>query len=401
MKKQNIQLQDIKSIYTKILNEEELILAVLSAPASNHSTEKIHIRPLEFKKQSAYQITELRENRAFHQTLSSDTLLAFLVEKSSLFKQIVLFTHARDYHLLISRKERVTILEHAPTRSGGLPLHNRNKVHLLREGMPIPFLIELGIMKPTGALEPKKGEKFRQINRFLEWIEELTLLFPSSPSLHIVDFGCGKAYLTFALYYYLKSVKGMDVTITGIDLKKDLIEKCRLLAEKLGYQQGMTFIQGAIESFSSPVPVDLVVSLHACDTATDAALEKAIRWEAKAILAVPCCQHELASQVKNDSLRPLLKHGILKERLASLATDAARAQILEILGYQTDVIEFIDAEETPKNTLIRAIRRQQTKPALEDLRRYHAFKQALHILPSLETRFATELHTIGQVDNSR
>ena len=210
-----------------------------------------------------------------------------------------------------------------------------------------------------------------------------------SRTIQIVDFGCGKAYLTFALYHFFKKIKGYNIRMIGLDLKQDVILFCQELAQSLGYENDLQFINCDINAYDAPSCVDIVISLHACDTATDAALEKAIRWKAN-VLCVPCCQHELMNQIRQKS-NPLLKHGILKERFAALATDAARVQLLDVLGYQTQIMEFIDLEHTPKNLLIRAVKRSQTsrnqKGAWKD---YLKFKNTLNINPSLERRFQTE-----------
>jgi SAM-dependent methyltransferase len=260
---------------------------------------------------------------------------------------------------------------------------------LLQEGVPVPFLVELGVMNKQGKVFPQKRDKFRQINRFLEMVEDTLIHFEPSSEMQIIDFGCGKAYLTFALYHYLKWIKKYPFKIVGLDLKKEVIEMCQKLARQFNYQD-LEFVFGDINHYQASNRIDMVISLHACDTATDAILEKAIHWGAKVILSVPCCQHELFSQVKNPLLIPILKHGILKERFAALATDAARAQLLEVFGYQTQLLEFIDIEHTPKNILIRAIK---TNSGLNEAawKSYLSFKQSLQIDPSLERRLIQEL----------
>jgi hypothetical protein len=241
----------------------------------------------------------------------------------------------------------------------------------------VPFLVELGVMTPDGKVRAQRYDKFRQVNRFLELVDDV---LPRRP-LRIVDFGSGKSYLTFALYHLLAVERGADVEVVGLDLKEDVIERCRSLAERLGYDR-LRFEVGDIALFEGE-PADVVVSLHACDTATDAALERAVRWRAEVILAVPCCQHELAGQLEVEELAPLLAHGILRERFAALATDAARAQLLEAVGYDAQVVEFVDLEHTAKNLLIRAVRKRDTGDAAT-LRRYRAFKEQLGIDPALE-----------------
>ena len=386
-------MQDLKSLISEIFENESLISAVLSSPRNKQVSSKIAIRPLLIKGKIFYQWTEQKNNQAIHNNLSGVDSENKLLEQCELFKQIFIYTNQADYHILIDKKLQPKILKKAPTKTS-LPLsHNREKNYLLQDGTKIPFLIELGIMNQEGKVYSQKRDKFRQINRFLEMVDDVIDYFKDTSTLHIVDFGCGKAYLTFALYHYLKWIKGFNFKITGLDLKQDVIENCQHLTEQLNFQN-LQFILGDINQFQTKEPVDMVVSLHACDTATDAVLEKAVRWEAKVILSVPCCQHELYSQVQNQELVPLLKHGILKERFAALATDAARAQLLEVLGYQTQLLEFIDMEHTPKNLLIRAVRKPQTRLDPSAWQTYLAFKKALHIDPSLERRFHQELYLI-------
>jgi SAM-dependent methyltransferase len=312
--------------------------------------------------------------------------------KYSFLQTVFFYTAVADYHLLTGKKGQITLLKKAPTKSAPLSLaHNRVKSYLWKEGTPIPFLVHLGIMNAEGRVYESKKDKFGQINRFLEMVEDITSHLPSSRLIRIIDFGCGKAYLTFALYYFLKFTKGYSIHITGLDLKQEMVQKCQELAKNLGYEQDLAFICQDINQFTSTEPIDIMVSLHACDTATDAALEKAIRWQASVILCVPCCQHELFKQVKNENLRPLLKHGILKERFAALATDAARAQLLETFGYQVQILEFIDMEYTPKNLLIRATLKRDPLFCMNAWREYLHLKKELTIQPSLELRFAHEI----------
>lgn len=234
--------------------------------------------------------------------------------------------------------------------------HNRKKKYILDPGEKVGFLIDLGVQSQEGKIIHAKYDKFRQINRFLEFIEDVLPQLPKDREVTIVDFGCGKSYLSFAMYHYLKKLKGYQVHIIGLDLKEDVIAECSRLAGKYGYQ-GLDFYVGDIAHFQEVERVDMVVTLHACDTATDYALDKAIRWGAKVILSVPCCQHELNGQMENALLEPLFRYGLIKERMAALVTDALRGQILESRGYQVQLLEFIDMEHTPKNILIRAVKK--------------------------------------------
>ncbi len=263
----------------------------------------------------------------------------------------------------MNKKGKASIKE----RSGrAIPLanlsHNRKKRYILPEDEPVPFLVELGVQSQSGKVLDKKQKKFRQINRFLEFIRDVLPKLPRDERLTILDFGCGKSYLTFAVYYYLKIQMGYAVRMIGLDLKKDVIRHCNELAKKLGYED-LAFYEGDISSFEGVDRVDMVMTLHACDTATDYALYKAVRWGARVILSVPCCQHEMNQKIQSNLLQPVLKYGIVKERIASLLTDGLRASLLEQEGYDVQILEFIDMEHTPKNLLIRAVRTEGRRPA--------------------------------------
>ncbi len=378
-------------LLTRIRDTEEIILVILSAPRKAGEVSKVMIRPVQIKGRLTYQMTEHRKQRALHQNLSKEDCLEWLKQHISDFKQTYFYTSSADYHLLVNKKGSMTLLTKPPSKHAPVLTHNRSKLYLLPEGIPAPFLVHLRVMRPDGKVHAEKRDKFRQINRFLEMIADILPHLDISRPMQIIDFGCGKAYLTFALYHFLKVIKGYQVRMIGLDLNSEVIRSCQDLSEVLGYQEDLQFIQGDINDFHFQEPVDMVVSLHACDTATDAALEKAIRWQAQVILCVPCCQHELMHQVQHEALSPILKQGILKERFAALATDAARAQLLEVLGYQTQVLEFIDMEHTPKNLLIRAVKRSKPVPSQAALQTYLVFKEELGIEPSLERRFKTEL----------
>lgn len=384
--------QEILDLLHNIFEKNELILITLSAPRLSSHVSKIVVRPLVIKGKPRYQVTENWKQQAFHHNFTKHDCLEWLQKHLEEFNQTFCYTKSADYHILLGKKGKFTLLKKSPTKVPQPVTHNRKKAYLLQEGNPIPFLIRLGVMNGEGKIYAAKQDKFRQINRFLEMIDDVIPHFDLSRPLRIVDFGCGKAYLTFALYHFLKMTKGYHVQMVGIDLKPDVIQYCQNLSKELGYQDSLLFVQGDIDHYQSGEGVDLVVSLHACDMATDAALEKAIRWQAKVILSVPCCQHELMPQIQQELLRPLLKHGILKERFAALATDAVRAQLLEVLGYQTQILEFIDVENTPKNLLIRAIKGSQKNDHRKaNWQAYLKYKETLHIDPSLERRFQAEL----------
>lgn len=370
-----------------MVDQGDLISATVSQSRKPGATEysKVQIKPVELKQKLHYQFTYHFTNKVTHENIPAETVeeeMMSLFENT--FRQGLLCTETADYQVLISKKFKVTILKKAPTKSkGSVSLsHNRKKQYILEEGRPVPFLVELGIMNQDGKVLAKKYDKFKQINRFLEMIQDVIPHLPADKTLTIVDFGCGKSYLTFALYHYLAREQGRKLNVVGLDLKKDVIEHCSLLATSMGYED-LKFLVGDIADYDELQEVDMVVTLHACDTATDAALEKAVRWGASVILSVPCCQHELFSQVHNETLSPLLSHGILKERFSALATDAIRAKLLDLMGYKTQLLEFIDMEHTPKNILIRAIK-SSSGPSEQLWKEYTAFRDFLHASPYLE-----------------
>lgn len=357
-------MSDLQSLFTDCLNET-LIRVILSNPSSKDGVIKICARPMLKNKSLLFQIEEYTKTQVFHKNLTAGDAGSYLTGKLSSdtssqtasFKNALVETQSFTANVLVSKKGTITIKKkmNASAKQPKISLsHNRKKKYILEEGIPVPFLIDLGVMTQNGSIVNAHYDKFRQINRFLEYIEDILPSLPTDRELRILDFGCGKSYLTFAIYYYLKVLKGYPVRITGLDLKEDVIRHCNELAVKYGYDK-LEFLCGDIAYYDGCSQVDMVVTLHACDTATDYALAKAVGWGAKVILSVPCCQHELNKQMKNDLLSPVLHYGILKERMAALMTDGLRAQILEANGYRTQILEFIDMAHTPKNLLIRAV----------------------------------------------
>ena len=357
-------MSDLQSLFTDCINET-LIRVILSNPSSKDGVIKICARPVLKNKSLLFQIEEYTKTQVFHKNLTAGDAGSYLTGKLSSdassqtaeFKNALVETQSFTANVLVSKKGTITIKKkmNTSTKQPKISLsHNRKKKYILEEGIPVPFLIDLGVMTQNGSIVNAHYDKFRQINRFLEYIEDILPSLPTGRELRILDFGCGKSYLTFAIYYYLKVLKGYPVRITGLDLKEDVIRHCNELAVKYGYDK-LEFLCGDIAYYDGCSQVDMVVTLHACDTATDYALAKAVGWGAKVILSVPCCQHELNKQMKNDLLSPVLHYGILKERMAALMTDGLRAQILEANGYRTQILEFIDMAHTPKNLLIRAV----------------------------------------------
>ena len=355
-------MSDLHELFTDCLNEK-LVRIILSNPSLKNGVLKIFVRPIKKGASLLFQIEEYTKTQVFHKNMSADDASLYLLNKMLLTGEDVRFRNASietlyfNANVMISKKGTVTIKKKNSVCSDKPMIqlsHNRTKQYILEEGVPVPFLIDLGVMTQDGKIVHSHYDKFKQINRFLEYIEDILPSLPKEREIRILDFGCGKSYLTFAVYYYLKILKGYPVRITGLDLKEDVIRHCSELAKRYGYDK-LEFLCGDIAYYDGCSHVDMVITLHACDTATDYALAKAVGWGAKVILSVPCCQHELNKQIKNEQLSPILHYGILKERMAALMTDGLRAQILEAKGYRTQILEFIDMSHTPKNLLIRAV----------------------------------------------
>lgn len=302
------------------------------------------------------------------------------------FLQLNGWSEGKEHQLLMSKKGTVTykkkVIPNAarPQTTGS---HNRRKNYLLQEGSQIPPLIDMGVFTKEGKVVHAMYDKFRQINRFIELIDD-AVGSVDKPCWHIIDFGCGKSYLTFILYYYFTEIKKQPVEIIGLDLKADVIDKCNLAAQKYGYDR-LRFELGDINGYQAPFNVDIVVTLHACDTATDYALYNAICWNADMIFSVPCCQHELNGQMHTDTLALFTRYGIVQERMAALTTDAIRGNLLTCMGYKTQLLEFVDLSHTPKNLLIRAVRRpsMSKKTRQTQLDEVHAVMDTFHVEPTL------------------
>ena len=340
--------------------DDGMMLAVLSGQRKKEPDvpSRVRIRPVEIRGERVFQATATVGTKAIHKNYTLEEVLPY-VEASLTdgFSQLQIQGQMKDGAVLVSKKGKQTIKTrpHEALEPVKIQSHNRVKQYILKEGIPVPFLVDLGVMNKEGKVHTHSYDKFKQINRFLEFIEDILPSLQKDREVTILDFGCGKSYLTFAMYYYLKELKGYDVNIIGLDLKEDVIKKCSGLARKYGYEK-LHFLQGDIADYEGVNKVDMVVTLHACDKATDYALAKAIEWDAEVILSVPCCQHELNYRIQNDLLEPVLKYGILKERMSALITDGIRAELLESEGYHTQILEFIDMEHTPKNLLIRAVK---------------------------------------------
>ena len=373
-------MQTIKELFEQSLNID-FLGATLSNPKEKGGIQKVKVRPILKKDTLLFQCEEHKNNQVFHNNYEAAQAIDVLVDYMQQFKQMQMETKQYRYTVLVSKKGKVTIQK--KQQSGCVKQvdlsHNRSKQYILQEGTVVPFLQDLGVMTSEGKIVRTKFDKFRQINRFLEFIEDILPQLDKNKEVTILDFGCGKSYLTFAMYYYLHEMKKYDVRIIGLDLKTDVIRHCNELSEKYGYDK-LKFLEGNIADYTGVDEVDMVVTLHACDTATDFALDKAVGWNAKVILSVPCCQHELNGQMKNELLAPVFKYGLIKERMAALLTDAMRAEYLEGQGYDTQILEFIDMEHTPKNILIRAVKTGKKKNNEESMKKLEEF---FHVTPTL------------------
>ncbi len=373
-------MDELRQVLEEQLNID-FLSATLSNPRDKDGTTKIKVRPLLKDDKLIFQLESFTGNQAFHKNAEASEAVELILSHMENMKQMQLETRREIYTVLVSKKGKITIkkkMQKCQKEAADLS-HNRKKKYVLEEGIMVPFLRDLGVMTEEGKIVRSRFDKFKQINRFLEFIEDILPQLDKGRELTILDFGCGKSYLTFAMYYYLHELKGYDIRIIGLDLKKDVIRHCNELAEKYGYDK-LKFLEGNIADYTGVDKVDMVVTLHACDTATDFALAKAIGWDAKVILSVPCCQHELNRQIESEVLAPVLKYGLIKERMAALVTDALRAEYLEREGYDTQILEFIDMEHTPKNILIRAVKTGKKKDPGEAL---ETCINALHVDPML------------------
>lgn len=387
-------MEELKILLQKILNKD-LQQIIPSNSRHPEQTQKVKIRPVLIREELLFQETAYRGTQAFHENFTAEQLTdRICTALQEQFRQGEFSAKTLQATALVSKKGKLTLKVKnsgkAPQTEGAAAseeeelqalAHNRTKHYILEEGKPVDFLVGLGVQTPDGRVTRARFDKFRQINRYLEFIEDVIDELPKDRTIRIIDFGCGKSYLTFAMYYYLHELQHRDIQVTGLDLKTDVIRHCNELAEKLGYDR-LKFERGDISTYEGTDVADMVVTLHACDLATDYALDKAVKWGARVILAVPCCQHELNRQIKCDPLKPVLKYGIIKERVAALLTDALRANLLEQQGYETQILEFIDMEHTPKNLLIRAVKKNGMRPKKSaDI---GTVEELLHVAPTLE-----------------
>lgn len=380
--------QQLRQELADAIEADTLYQVVLSSPKVKGDSipQKMIVRPVQLKNGLFYQFESYYANKVLHENAADSETAAKLVDLMvQQYKQTLVKLQSCQLHILSNKKGQLTLNRKQTEAAAPVAArsHNRQKRRLLEEGKPVAFLVELGIMTAEGRVHAKKQDKFKQINRFLEMVEDVIEHLPQNKTLKIIDFGCGKSYLTFALYHYLSIEQQRQLEIIGLDLKEDVIAFCSRLAQKLQYEH-LRFAVGDIAEFEELSEVDMVVTLHACDTATDAAISKAVHWGASVIMSVPCCQHELFPQVRSELLAPILNHGLLKERFSALATDGMRAQLLEAIGYKVQMLEFIDPEHTPKNIMIRAVKPQRL--AFNELKweQYRMFKQTMAVEHTLE-----------------
>ncbi len=330
-------MEHLQGMLEECLNID-MVRMVISNPKTKDGVLKIKVRPIMLKETLHFQCESFTKTQAFQKNWQKKEAVAQIMEWMGEFKQLQMETVDELISVLVSKKGKVTIQRKG--QKGEVKRaevsHNRKKQYILEEGMDVPFLRELGVMTGDHKIVKSKFDKFKQINRFLEFIEDILPKLSKDREVTIIDFGCGKSYLTFAMYYYLHELQKYDVKIIGLDLKKEVIEHCSSLSKKYGYEK-LAFLQGDIADYRGVDKVDMVVTLHACNTATDIALAKAIKWNAEVILSVPCCQHELNAQMKSDVLGPIFQYGLIKERMASLVTDGLRAEYLRTEGYDVQV----------------------------------------------------------------
>ena len=381
-------MQAEKSELQKIIQtlwSSKLYKIILSNPTGEGAYRKIVLN----RQKKGWQAEQYTEKQVFHENLPEGKVQDYLMENmSGAFRQCGAWDGTFEHTVRISKKGKVTGMKKRTAQTEAPKAkteNNRKKNYLLEEGTVIPPLVDMGIFTAEGKVVRSMYDKYRQINRFVELIDDEIDALPKDQTIRIIDFGCGKSYLTFILYYYLVELKKRDVEITGLDLKADVIAHCNKAAEKYGYDK-LHFQVGDIGGYETAEQIDMVISLHACDTATDYALYHAIRWKAKLIFSVPCCQHELNKQMKSDNLSILTRYGIVKERTAALMTDTIRGNLLTESGYRTQLLEFVDLSHTPKNLLIRAVRSMIPASAKKQARaEVDAIEKEFGLQPTLDT----------------
>lgn len=375
-------MNELKKYLNTIFTELPL-KTVISKPSKKDAAYKKII--IEYK-EKYYQVAKYTEKQVFHENLNIDEIINFCeITLQDDYRQLNSWTDTYEHMLMLSKKGKPlykkkqlsTVCTHICSQ------HNRQKNYIIQEGSDVPPLIDMGIFTKEGKVVRSMYDKFKQINRFIEIIDDAVKDFKKE-TLNIIDFGCGKSYLTFVVYYYFTVLKNKKVNIIGLDLKEDVIKKCNASAKKYGYE-GLKFQLGDINGYKCDFDVDIVITLHACDTATDYALFNAISWNAKMIFSVPCCQHELNSQINTDNFSLFTNYGIIQERFSALTTDAIRGNLLEACGYKTQLLEFVDFAHTPKNILIRAVKKESTtaKTKTKSVAQVEIVMQEFNLSPTL------------------
>ncbi|MGN7477847.1 class I SAM-dependent methyltransferase [Solibacillus silvestris] len=379
-----MEFEQMKVQLLALISNKTLLQATISQPRQkSNDLKRIKLKPVEIRGDYMIQLEYQYERILRHENIGLHDLAAKFEMLFEQFRQVHAEFQEQTIQVQLSKKNKVLWKsdQNASAKEVNLT-HNRKKQYLLDDSKIHPFLVRLGVQAEDGKIKKQKYDKFKQINRFIEFIDDSLAHLPKSKPIRILDFGSGKSYLTFALYHYLKIEKRLDIHVTGLDLKKEVIEECNRIAQDLQYED-LQFLVGDINDFNEETAVDMVVTLHACDVATDMALARAVKWGAKVILSVPCCQHELNRQIQTPALSIMTQHGLVKERFAALATDSIRAELLSLVGYETQLLEFIDMENTPKNILIRAYFTGK-KPTNEQRAKYDEFVRFLNAAPFLE-----------------
>lgn len=358
-------MEELKRMLEEVFKNEIIKIVISNKVKKDEKYNKIAINLKENNKNKFYQIEKFTDKQVFHENIKineiSDKVSELIFGN---YKQMTAWSNNEIFDLKISKKGKIFLGKKKNDNSKIVAKgHNKEKNYILKEGMIIEPLIDLGVFTKEGKVVNSKYDKYKQINRFIEIIDD-EIKKNDYKELTILDFGCGKSYLTFVLYYYFVKIKNINVKMIGLDLKEDVIKKCNDIAKRYNYEN-LHFELGDINGFKYNNKVDMVITLHACDTATDYALYNAIKWNSKMIFSVPCCQHEFNSQMKANELSILTKYGIVQERVAALMTDSVRANLLECMGYKTQLLEFIDIAHSPKNILIRASKNNISKEKKE------------------------------------
>lgn len=381
---------DFNSILDKlkaIIVVNDLCRATLSNPINKSEGEKISLSRILLKDKEYFQLAFYINNKVTHENIPADSeliidKLIFFMEEN--FKQCEIISN-KNITVLMNKKRQFSIVSVKDNQNvdkyKNIKQHNNQKNYIIKEGNFVPWMYSLNMMTKDGIILSHMQKKFRQINKFLEMVDDIDKYIPENAV--IVDMGCGKSYLSFAMYYYFNYIKNKKVSIRGYDLKKDVVKYCNKLAKEFNFD-GLNFYAEDIANINpEDEKINMIITLHACDTATDYALYHAVRWGCDVIMSVPCCQHELFPKIQNDILAPMLNYGILKERFSALYTDAVRAETLELCGYKTNVMEFIDMEHTPKNIMIRAVKKKEQNKNIKRFNDYKNMIDSFNVEPTI------------------